>query len=472
MRIRKPRILVVGREDDAARALVAALRARPFQVLWTHDDESAANALAAERVDALIVPLRAPRIDGLALLRRARARYSECCVVLVAESGEVERAAAAMREGASGFESAGAPPEKLVALLERAFAQQAVASRLEEARARLDDRFGLPRLVAHAPAMRRVLEQVAQVAASRVPVLLEGPAGSGKRTLAQAIHQGGPRRDEPFVWVACDALPADEAEAELFGRVAQEREPGRAGRFARAEGGTLFLGEVASLPAAAQGALLRALHDGGFVPVGGREPQRADVRLIAATRLDLAAEVGAGRFRSDLNERLGVVRIRVPALEERREDLPLLVESLLLELGRERGRKALHVTRGAIERLAAHRWPGNVRELRQTLEAMLVVAEGRRTLAASDLPAALRAPAEDGARLEVTVGMTVGEVERRLIAATLRATGDDKRRAAALLGIGLRTLYRKLREYGFGDDSSAGPARPRRPRAAARPKSP
>jgi DNA-binding NtrC family response regulator len=465
MRIRKPRVLLVERETDASRALSAALRGRPIQLLWAHDEEAALNVLGEERVDAVIAPLRAPRIDGLALLRRARARHPAACVVLVAEGGDLERTLAALRAGASYVEPAPVPPEKLAVLLERGLAAQAVAAQLAETRARLEERWGLAHLVANSPPMRRALEQVVQVAPLRVPVVVEGAPGSGKRTIAQAIHQGGPRRDEPFVWVACDAIAPDEVEAELFG-VAEGARPGgaRVGRFARADGGTLYLGGAAALPPAAQAALLRALHDGGFEPIGARSTQRADVRLIVGTERDLGAEVAAGRFRADLRERLSVVHIRVPSLDERREDLPLLVERLLAEIGRERGRRPPVVTRGALERLAAHAWPDNARGLRHTLEAMTASAHGRHALSLSDLPDDLRGP-EDAERVEATVGMTVSEAERRLIAATLHHSGGDKRRAAALLGIGLRTLYRKLREYDLEETPGREPrARRRRSR--------
>jgi len=298
------------------------------------------------------------------------------------------------------------------------------------------------------PAMRRALEQAVQVAASRSPVLIEGEPGVGKRRLAQSLHRSGPRRAAPFAWVACEALPAEEAQAELFGRD-EEGGGGRPGRFEGAEGGTLFLDEVAALPSAAQASLLRALHDGGVVPLGGREPRRADVRLIASTSRDLVREVAEGRFRADLCDRLGLVRVRIPPLRERREDLAVLAAELLAEIGRESGRRAGAVTPGALERLAAHDWPGNVRELREVLEAAVASRAGRGPLGVADLPPALRGGPASPRGIEAAVGMTVAEVERRLIEATLEHAGRDKRRAAALLGIGLRTLYRKVREFGL-----------------------
>jgi DNA-binding NtrC family response regulator len=449
MRVRKPRVLVVDRDGETARGLVAALRREPLQISWARDDESARNRIETEGVDALVAALRAPRVDGLALMRRALARRPETCVVILAEARDLDRAVAAMREGASDFQIGPVMVEKLLAVLERGFARQAEAAALGEARTRLDRQFGLARLAGPSPAMHRLREQVAQVASTRTPVLIEGESGSGKRLIAQVIHQAGARRDGPFVWVGCDALAQEEAEGELFG--AEDAARGdRPGRFERADGGTLFLDEVTALPATAQAALLRALHDRSYAPVGARESRRADVRLIAATGRDLAGEVRGGRFRADLAERLAVVRIRVPALRERREDLPALVEYLMAEVNREQGRRVRGVTRGALERLASHEWPGNVRELRQALEAMVATAEGKGPLGVSDLPAELRGPRGRRESVEASVGMTVGEVEGRLIAATLSHVGGDKRRAAALLGIGLRTLYRKIREHGLG----------------------
>ncbi|HTO89843.1 MAG TPA: sigma-54 dependent transcriptional regulator [Candidatus Sulfotelmatobacter sp.] len=450
MRHRQPRVLIVGPDAEWARTLAAFLRGRGMQVRVAHDDETAYNALDDSRVDALIAPLRAPRIDGLALLRRARARVPEASVILTGEGADLERGIRAMREGAAEFVIGALIPERALAMLERGFERQALAARLEQAEARLDQRYGLSHLVTHSAAMRRVLEQIGQVAATRVPVLILGAPGSGRRMVAQAIHQNGPRRDEPFVWVACDVLTREEAESELFGQDSDSPAGGpRAGRFERADGGTLFLGEVGALPTPAQAALLRALHDRSFVRVGGRETQSADVRVLAATERDLSAEVAAGRFRSDLAERLSTVRIQVPALRERSEDLPLLIQRMLAELNREYGRRVTGVTRGVLERFAAYAWPGNVRELRDRLESMVALADGKRSLEVSDLPAELQGPAERRA-LSVTVGMTVEEVERELISATLRRVAGDKRRAAALLGIGLRTLYRKVREFGLG----------------------
>jgi len=284
--------------------------------------------------------------------------------------------------------------------------------------------------------MRRVLEQISQVAGSRAPLLVEGEPGSGRRRIAEEIHRGGPRAAGSFVHVRCAALP-DGGEDTLFGA---------GGLHGSAAGGTLFLDEVSALPAAGQARLLLALHEPAFAS-GAGDRRRAEVRVIASTSRELGEEIARGAFRGDLRDRLAVVRIHVPPLRDRAEDFDPLVHDLLAEL-RGAGRRPIAITAGALERLAASPWPGNVAELHDVLAGMTTGRRARGPLTVSDLPAHLRGVA--GGRVEAAVGMTVAEVERRLIAATLEHAGGEKRRAAALLGIGLRTLYRKIREYGLG----------------------
>jgi DNA-binding NtrC family response regulator len=337
-------------------------------------------------------------------------------------------------------------------VLRRGLSHQRVAARVAELEETLDHRFGLERLIGNSRTITRVLEQVRHVAATRATVLIEGEAGSGKALVAQAIHQNSPRKSERFVWINCGALAEDVVESELFGHeqgaLTGDGAP-RRGRFELADGGTLFLDEISEAPQAVQVKLLRALQDRAFERVAGHETLKVDVRLIAATDHDLGIDVRAGRFRPDLYERLGMVRIAMPALRERREDIPLLVEAFIRQLNREHGRKVTGITRGAQERLIRHGWPGNVRELRNVVEGMVVAAEGRRPLDLTDLPAALREGQSGDEALALRVGMTVAEAERLLIIATLESVGYDKPRAAAMLDIGLRTLYRKLQSYGI-----------------------
>jgi DNA-binding NtrC family response regulator len=315
---------------------------------------------------------------------------------------------------------------------------------------RLEERFGLERLTGGSQAIRRVLEQVRHVAPTRAAVLIEGEDGTGKGLVARSIHQNSSRKHEPFVWLDCGSLDPDLIEAELFGTaLSPAGEPGGSeGRLEIADGGTLFLDRVSELPAAVQVRLLRAIQERAFERVGGRETLRADVRFLSASNRDLAGEVRRERFREDLYDRLSVAHIVMPPLRERRADIPFLVDEFIRELSRRHRRRIKGITRGALERLQAHDWRGNVRELKLTIEGMIVFAEGHRTLEFSDLPEPLR-QASPGGALDVRVGMTVDEAERKLVVATLRAAGNDKPRAARMRGIGLRTLYRKIQTYGL-----------------------
>ncbi len=317
----------------------------------------------------------------------------------------------------------------------------------------IEERSGPERLTGNSRAITRVVEQIRHIASTRATVLIEGEAGSGKSLAARAIHEGSGRAPEGFTSADCAALPEALIETELFGEergASAPAGPPRKGRFEQAHGGTLLLEQIGRAPAAVQLKLLRWLQNSEFERVGGQDTIRADVRLVASTPSDLTAEVGAGRFREDLLSRLSAVRIVMPPLRDRREDMPLLVESFIREFNREHGRRVTGASRGLLERLERHDWPGNVRQLRSVLEAMMIPTDGRRTLELSDLPASMRAAVPDSERMELVVGMTGEEAERRLIEATLRQVGFDKPQAAAILGIGLRTLYRKIQKYRIG----------------------
>jgi DNA-binding NtrC family response regulator len=325
-------------------------------------------------------------------------------------------------------------------------------------RGRAGERAG-DELTGRSRAIARVREQIRHLAATHSNVLIEGAAGTGKRLVARAIHRGSPRRHAPFVELDLGGSPAEAIERDLFGVEMAGASP-HPGRLEAAEGGTLYLADADTIPAAIQVRLLRLLQHREFERVGGGETLKADVRILASSRAPIEREVREGRLREDLAVRLGVGRIALPTLREREEDIPPLVERFVLEANREHRRKVTVVTRGALERLVRHDWPGNVRELERTIDTMVMAAAGRRPLGLSDLPAAMREEGRDAGALGLEVGMTVEEVEETLVRATLAHTGGDKRRAAALLGIGLRTLYRKLSRYGL--DASGRPGR-RRP---------
>lgn len=446
---RRPSVLVVDRESEATRLLVAFLIEQGFDAPWTRDGESGFNAIAKERPDCLVCEMRTRRIDGLAVLARAKERNPDVCAVMVTEGVDVAMAVEAMRRGAYDFQAKPVNRDKLLATLRLGLEHQRLAARVARMEESLDSRFGLDSLTGNSRAIQRVKDQVRRIAPTRAAVLIEGESGSGKGVVARAIHQNSTRRQGPFVAVHCSEIAPDELEQELFG-VARGTTVRRRGKVEQADGGTLFLDEIAEAPAAVQLRLLRLLQDRVIERTGGTQSVRVDVRLLVASSSDLDAAVLAERFRDDLFHTLSVVRIPMPPLRDRREDLAPLVERFLRPLGRAHGRRVTSVTPGVLERFAAYDWPGNVRELKNTLAGMVALADQQRPLEVSALPAAIRGVTTTGPRAGLTPGMTMAEAERRLIELTLEHTAGDKPRTARMLGIGLRTLYRKLEEYGRG----------------------
>jgi DNA-binding NtrC family response regulator len=449
----KPVALLVDKEGDETIALREFLDELGLEVRWAKDGETAYNILDSERVDVLICELRIQRIDSMRLLRVARERNPEVCAVLLATHGEIDLATEAMRQGAYDFQLKPINYPKLAAVIHRGISHQRVVDRVSVMEERLDRKFGISGLIGNTPEIAALASRIRQIAPTSASVLITGETGTGKELIAQAIHHQSRRRDEALVKLNCAALAEGVVESELFGHergaftgaVEQRR-----GRFELADGGTLFLDEIAELSLRIQAKLLHVLQGGEFERVGGHETLRADTRVICATNRDLRVETTERRFREDLYFRLNVVSIHLPPLRERRADIPLLVRAFLDEFNRKHGRKVTGVTRGALRELVAYDWPGNVRELRNVLEGVVVFTEEARPLDVADLPADLTSSAVGTVTLGITVGMTMAEIERRAIQATLRQAGGEKKQAAAVLGIGLRTLYRKIKEYGVG----------------------
>jgi DNA-binding NtrC family response regulator len=410
------------------------------------DTGSALNALEDARADCLVCEARGARLDGLAVLDRARERQPALCAVMLASAETRAVALEAVRRGAYDFQVEPVDREKLLATLRLGLQHLKLAERVVEMEDRLDRQFGMRALTGHSRAIQRVRDQVRHLAATRAPVLLEGEAGTGKSVVARALHHNGPRRERRFERVRCGELPGGLLEVELFGA----ETPGTRGALERADGGTLFVDEVDRAPASVQVRLLRFLQERAFERAGGSRERRADVRLVAASDGELSDAVRAGRFRDDLYHQLAMTRVQLPPLRERLEDLPLLVEELVRGANREHARRVPGVTRGVLDCLEAHDWPGNVSELKNVIDGMVATVRGRKPLGPESLPDALRRGRGAGERLGITVGMTAEAAERRLVEATLEHTGGDKRRAAEMLGIGLKTLYRRLERWRRG----------------------
>ena len=457
------RALVVDEDTNDTRQIVSFLKTRGFEVLWAQEREAAYASLHEHRIDVMVTELHVNGIDGMRLLELARRRNPEVCVIVITDDANVELATEAMRQGAYDFQTKPLNLGKMEAVIERRISHQRLVLHTHRLRQELDWRFGLSSIIGDSPAMIAVCNRIRQIAPTRSTVLVVGPTGSGKELVARAVHRNSPRKDSPFVTLNCAALSENLIESELFGHVKGAytgAHQTRQGRFEIADGGTLFLDEIGELSPSTQAKLLRVLEERQFERVGDSKGILVDVRLIAATNRALEELVRDERFRKDLYYRLNVVKIQVPALRQRREDIPLLVDAFIKEFNRENGKNIAGISRGAVRLLQRYDWPGNVRELKNTIEGMVVFAPNDAVLGAEDLPDNVleslgighisdRIPESDSAfkRMKIPVGTSLAEVERIAIEETLRATGDDKAQAARTLQIGLRTLYRKLKEY-------------------------
>jgi two-component system response regulator FlrC len=439
------RVLVVDDEEGIRSFIQEVLEGEGLAVSTAEDGQAAAEQLERRSFHLMVTDLKMPRVGGMELLRRARVSAPEMEVIVLTAHGTVETAVEAMKLGA--FEYLAKPlsgPAELRLLVERALERRRLR---EQGRRALVQAEGTEPVVARDPAMLEVIRQLRKVAPTQATVLLSGESGTGKEVAARMLHRESTRRDGPFVAVNCAAVSPQLVESEMFGHEkgaftgAVER---RRGRFELADGGTLFLDEVSELPPPLQAKLLRVLQERTFERVGGTRTMEVDVRVVAATNRDLPAEIAAGRFREDLYHRLAVFPVRLPPLRERPGDILPLAEHLLGRIGRELGKASLVLDDGARRDLAARRWPGNVRELGNALERAAIMAEGQ-VIGCQHLPVVSSSPATAAPRV---MDGTLRDLEKEAIRQALVATGGHRKRAAERLGIGLRTLYDKLKEYG------------------------
>lgn len=448
----RARILVVDDEAAHRESLRRIFERAGHEVLIAEDGAAALGVLQKEPVNVVLTDLVMPRMDGQELLKAARTLQPEADVVLMTAYGTVENAVSAMREGAYDFITKPVKRGEVLTCIERCLERQALVVENRSLKAELARARGPEGLIGNSPAMRELVATLKQVAPSSATVLLAGESGTGKELCARAIHQLSPRADGPFVAVNCAALPETILEAELFGAEkgaftgATER---RVGRFERAHKGTLLLDEVGDIPLGMQVKLLRVLQEGEIERLGGRETVPVDVRVVAATHVDLAERVAEGRFREDLFYRLDVIRITLPPLREREGDVPVLAMYFLKRFAEKHKKAVVSLEQRALDALVSWSFPGNVRELENAIERAVVLCPGD-ALRLEDLPDAIKkntgGAAETGDAITFRVGTPLEQLERAAIDATLRHTGGDKQLTAKLLGVSLRTLYRRLGE--------------------------
>jgi len=442
-------VLIVDDEVNVRRVLATMLEQAGYLATRAESAEQALQLVRAQDPDLVLTDLKMPGTDGLELMRRLREEFPEIPVVMLTAHGTVEAAVEAMKLGALDFLTKPFDKDDVLRVIGKAVGQADRARQQYQGPAAAGRRCGI---VGSSDAIHKLCDTIERVAASPSTVLLTGETGTGKELVADALHKLSDRRNRPSIKVNCGALPENLVESELFGH---ERgaftgaERAKPGKFELADGGTLFLDEIGELLAAMQAKLLRVLQDGIIDRVGGVEPRRVDVRVVAATNRDLEREVAEGRFRDDLFYRLRVVELRVPPLRDRIEDVPELVECFLDKHAARLRRPRPTIGDRAVAALMARPWPGNVRELESAVERAILLARGSE-LTPTDFDLEERSEGDGGpAGLKDVARAAAAEAERRMIRAALQATGLNVTRAAERLGLSRRGLQLKMKEYGL-----------------------
>jgi DNA-binding NtrC family response regulator len=447
------KILVVDDEKNIREGLGQALEYEDYKVELAADGKEAIAIVNQGGVDLVVTDLRMPRMGGEELLASVTSSNPNLPVIVLTGHGTVENAVAAMRNGAYDFLTKPVNLDRLNLLIKRALANRKLSMEhqaLKAEVARLGQQKKAAPFIAKSGAMQRIFELAQQVAPTKASVLVTGESGVGKEVVADAIHKLSDRKNKPFVKVHCAALSETLLESELFGHekgsftgaVGQKK-----GRFELADGGTIFLDEIGEINQNVQVKLLRVLQEKTFERVGGERSITVNVRVVAATNRDLKTEIKEGRFREDLFYRLNIVNIHIPPLRERKEDIPLMSSAFLSELAQENGKIIEGIDSKAKMALYNYNWPGNVRELRNSIESAIVMARTK-FITIEDLPPSVRTE-DDGQYIRLDVGITMDQAEKEIIKHTLLSLRGNKSKTAEVLGIGRKTLHRKITEYGI-----------------------
>lgn len=455
----KRTVLIVDDEKNTREGLRLLLRDRPLEIRLAADGEEAFQVIRAETIDLVLADLKMPRLDGLELLKRIKRDSPETEVIILTGHGTIASARDALKQGAYDYLTKPVDIDELARLVDRVIVEKNLRDENASLREALSRRYGFENIVGQSVAMQRVFQQIRQVAPTRATVLITGESGTGKELIARALHQHSDRAHKPFVPVNCGALAPTLLESELFGHErgafthAIRRKPGR---FELADGGTLFLDEISETSLDFQVKILRVVETGRFERVGGIEILSVDVRLITATNRHLDEAVEQGQFRADLFYRLKVIEIALPPLRDRSEDIPLLVQAFLSEFCQAHNKHLTRVHPAAMAILERYSWPGNIRQLRNILEGAVIMAADQDTeVGPQHLPVEIRqaveaeSPSEPTTEVRLRVGTSLRDAERELIRTTLVQTAGNRAKTARLLGVGRKTLYRKLEDYGL-----------------------
>lgn len=449
----KPVVLVVDDERDHADGLVEALGRLSVKALAVYTGEDAIEMLRGRRVDVVVTDLKLEgKADGLAVLREARQNSDSTEVILITAYATIENCKEAIRQGAFDYLVKPLDIDQLRTLVDQACRKAATAHARGVEVERGKDHFVFDGIVGQSTAMQSILEVVRRVAPTSISVLVEGPSGTGKELLARAIHDNSLRHHKPFKPVNCAGLTETLLESELFGHVKGAftgANVDRKGLFEIADQGTLFLDEIGDMPLTMQAKLLRVIEDGMVIPVGSNKAIAVDVRIISATNHSLTELIEQHKFREDLYFRIKGVSISLPSLRERPEDIPPFVQHFVGEAAREIGSKVSSVTEAAMQTLTGYDWPGNIRQLKNAIRTMVVMCD-RDRLDLQDLPPEIsqrrQLTGASGAPTNLA-GVSLNDLEKQAIVDTLAKTQGNREKAAKILGIGERTLYRKIKEY-------------------------
>jgi DNA-binding NtrC family response regulator len=459
-KIPSAQVLIVDDEPDHAEVMAEALRRLGHVCTLVNDLDSATDELKHGQFDLIVTDLVMDNPDdGQKVLAAARQSQPDAETIMVTAHGDVPTAKAAIKGGAFDFIEKPLDLDVFRTLCSHAIQAVMLRAQNTHLHQRLDEQYGFEGIIGGAPSIRSLITTMRQVAPSNIPVLVTGESGTGKELVAQALHNNSKRSKKPFVPLNCAGLSASILEDELFGHVKGAftgADKDRQGRFEFADGGTLFLDEVGDMPSEMQAKLLRVLESGEVVRLGANQTTHVDVRLVSATNHDLGQLVKDGSFREDLYFRIKGVELHLPALRERREDIPLLVRHFVAHYARQLDKPVPQVAEDVQMILMRHDWPGNIRQLMNAVQSMVVIAESGK-IEPRHLPPEIRdtgnADAPDGPGYPThtggTGGMSLDQIEKKAIRDALRVTAGNREQAAQMLGIGERTLYRKLKEYGL-----------------------
>ncbi|MCC6123992.1 MAG: sigma-54-dependent Fis family transcriptional regulator [Pirellulales bacterium] len=448
-------VLIIDNDRDHAETVAESLERIGCRCQVAASGRKGAEVIKETPFDVIVTDLVMSDVDGFGILDLAKSEQPDAEVILLTGHGTIPSAVEAMQRGAFNYLLKPIDIAQLRASTEKAAESARLRRTNFELNRRLDEKFGFEGVVGDSSQMREVIEKLKRIAPTHASVLIQGATGTGKELVAQSIHQNSPRKSKPFVALNCAALSENILESELFGHVKgafTDASTDRVGKFEYAHGGTMFLDEVGDMPLATQIKLLRVIENGEITRVGSNSPIKVTVRILSATNRNLEEAIQEGAFRSDLYHRLKVVTVRLPTLRERSQDIPILIDYFIKQFSAAHGKQVKGMSAAARKKLLAFDWPGNVRQLRNVVESMVVV-DYDGLLDVDDLPEELGdglPPPADGApaSLAALVGKPLDELEKMFIAETLRFTAGNREEAAKMLGIGERTLYRKIKEYG------------------------